>query len=193
MIHTDDSCIPTAPAPQISRASDDLLHQLQKNLELEQSQTAPKRVIFEKNWPSLFLKYWLKMSKQKKIVDWRLGNWKARLDRSEGARSTLLCKVTIPKAAQAADRLSTVSKLMVRGKASEAIPLEHLLIIRRLMRWCTAVQLGCKSNTRSGMAINDILRVCLVWMWLWKKLMWAVSYKKTIVGYELWESWKPFG
>jgi hypothetical protein len=30
MIHTDDSCIHTASAPQISGASDDLLHQLQK-------------------------------------------------------------------------------------------------------------------------------------------------------------------
>jgi hypothetical protein len=32
MIHTDDSCIPTAPAPQIFGASDDLLHQLQKQI-----------------------------------------------------------------------------------------------------------------------------------------------------------------
>jgi hypothetical protein len=30
MIHTDDSCIPTDSAPQISGASDDLLHQLKK-------------------------------------------------------------------------------------------------------------------------------------------------------------------
>jgi hypothetical protein len=32
MIHTDDSCILTPPAPQISEASDDLLHQLQKKI-----------------------------------------------------------------------------------------------------------------------------------------------------------------
>jgi hypothetical protein len=30
MIHTNDSFIPTGPAPQISGASDDLLHQLKK-------------------------------------------------------------------------------------------------------------------------------------------------------------------
>jgi hypothetical protein len=30
MIYTDDSCIPTDSAPQISEASDDLLHQLKK-------------------------------------------------------------------------------------------------------------------------------------------------------------------
>jgi hypothetical protein len=33
MIYIDDSYIPTAPALQISRASDDLLHQLQKKSE----------------------------------------------------------------------------------------------------------------------------------------------------------------
>jgi hypothetical protein len=30
MIHTDDSCIPIALAPQIFGANDDMLHQLQK-------------------------------------------------------------------------------------------------------------------------------------------------------------------
>jgi hypothetical protein len=32
-----------------------------------------------------------------------------------------------------------------------------------------------------------------VQMWLWKKLMWAVSCGKTAVSWELWENWKPFG
>jgi hypothetical protein len=32
MIHTNDSFIPTGPAPQISGASDDLLHQLKKKI-----------------------------------------------------------------------------------------------------------------------------------------------------------------
>jgi hypothetical protein len=41
MIYIDDSYIPIVSAPQISGASDDLLHQFKKNLELEQSQTTP--------------------------------------------------------------------------------------------------------------------------------------------------------
>jgi hypothetical protein len=42
IIHTDNSCIPTAPAPQNFGVCDALLHQLKKNLELKQSQTAHK-------------------------------------------------------------------------------------------------------------------------------------------------------
>jgi hypothetical protein len=43
MIHTDDSCIPTDSAPQISGASDDLLHQLKKKSEAEAVPNSPKR------------------------------------------------------------------------------------------------------------------------------------------------------
>jgi hypothetical protein len=52
MIHTDDSCIPTASAPHISEASDDLLHKLQKKsgtravpnnpLDMLESSSAPR-------------------------------------------------------------------------------------------------------------------------------------------------------